>query len=98
MAKKVTSNKTTSSKVASKASEVLKNTSTGKDSKIAAGSALSQTKDSSKTTSQKAATSASKVLKDGRTSSNSKSVAGSTLSQKEGKTKTNVKGTGPRNK
>lgn len=98
MEKKDNSKKTTSPKVASKASNVIKSSSTGKDSKIAAGSALSQTKDSGKTTSKKAATSASKVLRDGRTSDNAKSSAGSALSQTEGKKKVNIKGTGPRNK
>ncbi len=82
MAKKVTS-----PKVAKKASKVLTNSSTGKSSKSAAGSALSQTKAPKKTTSTKAASSASKVLKDGRTSKASKSAAGSALSQKTSKKK-----------
>ncbi|WP_330746865.1 hypothetical protein [Chryseobacterium sp. CP-77] len=98
MAKKITPKKTTSTKVAGQASNVLKSKSTGKDSKTSAGSALSQTKDSKKVTSKRAATIASKVLKDGRTSSSSKSAAGSTLSQAEGKGKINIKGTGPRDK
>ena len=79
MAKK----KVTSKKVAKKTSTVLKSKSTGKSSKSAAGSALSQTKAPKKTTSKKAASSASKVLKDGRTSKASKSAAGSALSQKK---------------
>lgn len=67
MAKK----KVTSKRVAKKASSVLKNKSTGKKSKSAAGSALSQTKAPKKTTSKKVASNASKVLKDGRTSKKS---------------------------
>lgn len=74
--------KVTSKKVASKASKVLKNKSTGTKSKKAAGSALSQTKAPKKQTSKNAASAASKVLKDGRTSKSSKSAAGSALAQK----------------
>jgi len=77
--------KTTSKKVSSKASKTLKIKSTGKSSKSAAGSALSQTKDVKKVTSKKAASAASKVLRDKRTSKASKSAAGSALSQREKK-------------
>lgn len=73
--------KTTGSKAASNASKTLKDGSTAKKSKAAAGSALSQTKAPEKTTSKPAATSASKVVADGRTSSTSKSAAASALSQ-----------------
>lgn len=91
MAKKNNTNKTTSSEVAKKASDVLQDEQTGKKSKTAAGSALSQTKTSDKSTSEKAATASSKVLKDGRTADDSKSSAGSALSQKEPKKKSPVK-------
>ncbi len=71
-----------SRKVATKASKVLKSSSTGNKSKTSAGSALSQTKAPKKQTSAKAATSASKTLRNGRTSKASKSVTGSALAQK----------------
>ncbi len=74
--------KVTSKKVATKASKVLKSSSTGNKSKTSAGSALAQTKAPKKQTSAKAATSASKTLSDDRTSKVSKSVAGNTLAQK----------------
>lgn len=72
--------KTTGSKTAKKASNVLSNPSTGKSSKSAAGSSLAQVSPK-KVTSPKAASAASKVLRDGRTSAASKSAAGSALSQ-----------------
>ena len=72
--------KSTGSKAAKKAATVLASTSTGKASKSAAGSALTQV-NPAKVTSKKVATVASKVLQDGRTSSASKSAAGSALSQ-----------------
>lgn len=75
--------KKTSTSVAKKASQVLSSPSTGKASKSAAGSSLSQT-GNSKVTSAKAATAASKVLRDGRTGAAAKSAAGSTLAQKTG--------------
>lgn len=75
--------KVTSAGAAHKASTVLSSPSTGKASKTAAGSALSQV-DRGKVTSPKAASSASKVLTDGRTSKDSKSAAGSALSQARG--------------
>jgi len=75
--------KTTSPKVATKASGVLRSGSTGTASKSAGGSALSQVKPG-KVTSSPAAKQASKVLEDGRTGAKSKSAAGSALSQKVG--------------
>lgn len=77
----------TGKQAASKASKTLHSGSTGKASKTAAGSALSQRKAPKKTTSEKAATSASKVLRDGRSSKASKSAAGSAFSQKPGSRK-----------
>ncbi|WP_082647728.1 hypothetical protein [Lysobacter antibioticus] len=74
-------NKTTGSKAATSASNVLKSSSTGKASKAAAGSALTQKGNARETTSKKVATQASNVLRDGRTSPESKSAAGSALSQ-----------------
>lgn len=79
--------KTTGKKAAKAASKTLRTPSTGKDSKTAAGSDLSQTKAPKKTTGKKAATSASKVLNDGRTNATSKTAAASDLSQKTGKAK-----------
>jgi len=76
--------KTTSPAVAKKASIVLKSSATGKPSKTAAGSALSQAAPGN-VTSKKAATTASKVLRDRRTGEFSKSVAGSALSQTSAK-------------
>jgi len=73
--------KVTSKPAASKASKTLRSGSTGKKSKTAGGSALSQTKAPKKQTSKRAASAASKVLRDGRTSKASKSAAGSALSQ-----------------
>jgi len=73
--------KVTGKKAASNASQTLKDGSTGKDSKKAAGSALSQTKSPKKQTSPEAAKAASKVMRDGRSSKTTKSAAGSTLSQ-----------------
>lgn len=83
----MTNKKITGKKTASKASSNLKNPETGKDTKSASASALSQTKSPKKHTSQKAARAASKVLRDGRTASDSKSAAGSTLAQKSPKKK-----------
>ena len=79
--------KVTGKKAASSASKTLKSPSTGSKSKVAAGSALSQTKAPKKTTSAKAATAASKTLSDGRSSKASKTAAGSALAQKSGKKK-----------
>ena len=72
--------KVTSSRVARKASSVLSSTSTGKASKSAAGSSLSQVSPP-KATSARAAKAASAVLRDGRTGAASKSAAGSALAQ-----------------
>ncbi len=73
--------KTTRPATASAASRVLSSQSTGKASKSAAGSALTQKGAPQEQTSAQAATAASKVLRDGRTSAASKSAAGSALSQ-----------------
>jgi len=73
--------KVTRPKAASSASKTLRSKSTGKRSKRAAASALSQTKAPKKQTSARAAKAASKTLRDGRTSKASKSAAGSALSQ-----------------
>ena len=83
--------KKTSAAVSTKASSVLNSPSTGKASKSAAGSALSQS-GNSKVTSSAAASAASKVLRDGRTSASAKSAAGSALAQK------NTNNGGPRKK
>jgi len=76
--------KVTGIQAAKKSSAVLSNGSTGKSSKSAAGSALSQVSPQ-KVTSAKAATTASQVLRDGRSSAASKSAAGSALAQKQKK-------------
>lgn len=76
--------KTTSKKVAKKASKVLRSDRTGTKSKSAAGSALSQT-GTRKKTSAGAARKASSTLRDGRTGAKSKSAAGRALAQKSGK-------------
>ena len=75
-------NEQTSKSAAKSASKTLKDPSTSKKSKSAAGSALSQHKAPEKVTSAKVAKDASKVLKDGRTAKDSKSAAGSALTQK----------------
>ncbi len=72
--------KSTSAETAKKASGVLSSDDTGKASKSAAGSALSQV-DPGKTSSKQAASKASQVLRDGRTAAASKTVAGSVLAQ-----------------
>ena len=73
--------KVTSKPAATSASKTISSKSTGKASKTAGGSALSQHKAPAKQTSKKAASAASKTLRDGRTSKSSKSAAGSALSQ-----------------
>ena len=73
--------KGTGKKAAKAASNTLKNPSTGKASKTAAASALTQSKAPLETTTPKAAQAASKVLRDGRTNKDSKTAAGSALSQ-----------------
>ncbi len=77
--------KVTRKKAAAAASKTLKSGATGKKSKAAAGSALSQRKAPKKTTGKKAASAASKTLRDGRTSKTSKSAAGSALAQRPGR-------------
>lgn len=72
----------TSKPAARSASKTLSSPDTGKDSKSAAASALSQRKAPGKSTSPAAAKSASKTLRDGRTSRDSKSAAASALTQK----------------
>ena len=80
---KVTAKREVTSRAAARsASKTLSSSYTGKASKSAAGSALSQRKAPEKTTSPAAATAASKTLRDGRTSKRSKSAAGSALAQK----------------
>jgi len=79
--------KVTSQPVATNASQTLASESTGKASKSAAASALSQTAAPKKQTGAEAATAASKTLTDGRTSQTSKSAAGSALAQSTGKKK-----------
>lgn len=73
--------KSTSSKVASKASQVLKDKMASKDAKQAAASVLTQSKTKKEDTSAKVAKSASKVLHDKNASSAQRSVAGSALAQ-----------------
>ncbi len=72
----------TSKPAARSASKTLSSPDTGKDSKSAAGSALSQRKAPAKSTSATAAKAASKTLRDDRTSKDSKSAAASALAQK----------------
>ncbi len=72
----------TGKKAAKAASKTIRSKSTGRASKTAGGSALSQRKAPKKQTSTRAAKAASKTLRDGRTSKASKSAAGSALSQK----------------
>lgn len=73
--------KVTGNKAAQKSSTVLSSNATGKASKTAAASALSQVA-LAKTTSSKAATTASAVLRDGRTSAAAKNAAASALAQR----------------
>jgi len=80
-------NEVTGKKAASAASEVLRNPSTSKAAKAAAGSALAQTKAPPKVTSAKAATAASKTLRNASTSKTSKTAAGSALTQKPNRKK-----------
>lgn len=77
---------TTSKRVGTKASGVLRNPSTGQASKTASGSALAQRRPG-KLTSASAGTAASKVLRDGRSGAASKSAAASTLTQRPNKKK-----------
>jgi hypothetical protein len=73
-------------KPVAKASSVLRDASTGKSSKSAAGSALSR-RSPSKQTSKPAAAAASSVLRDGQTSAAPKSAAASVLSPRLSKKK-----------
>ena len=74
--------KKTGPAAAKAASKTLRSADTGKASKAAAASALTQVKAPRESTSPKAASAASRVLRDGRTAAASKSAAGSALSQK----------------
>ena len=78
--------KKTSPAAARSAGKVLASASTGKNSKTAAASALTQKDRGAEKTSARVATAASQVLRDGRTAKDSKSAAGSALSQKTKKT------------
>lgn len=75
--------KQTGTKAAKAAGKTLSSHVTGRASKSAAGSALTQVKSKTETTSKKAASAASAVLRDGRTSKTSKIAAGSALSQRD---------------
>lgn len=75
--------KSTGPKAARAAAKVLASNNTGHNSRVAAGSALTQSRTNSERTSARAATAASQVLRDGRTSAASKSAAGSALSQRK---------------
>lgn len=76
----------TSKKVASAASNVLRSKSASKAEKAVAASALTQ-KGSTETTSAKVAATASKVLRDPKASKAAKSAAASALTQKAKKKK-----------
>lgn len=84
--------KTTGKKAGKASSKTLKSKATGKASKSAAGSSLSQSKAPKKATGTKAASAASKTLSDKRTSKASKSAAGSALSQRHESNKKGSKG------
>jgi hypothetical protein len=73
----------TSQSAARSASRVLDSSSSGRNSRTAAGSALTQSKAPRERTSANAASAASQVLRDGRTSADSKAAAGSALSQRK---------------
>lgn len=75
--------KGTGPKAAKAAASVLASNSTGRNSRTAAGSALTQSRTNSERTSARAASAASQVLRDGRTSAASKSAAGSALAQRK---------------
>ncbi len=83
----MTNRKVTRKVAATKASSTLRAPKTGKLSKTAAASALSQRKAPAKQTSPRAASAASRTLRDGRTSKASKSAAGSALAQTRAKGK-----------
>lgn len=88
----------TSKSAARSASKTLSSPSTGKASKSAAGSALSQRNAPEKQTSSAAAKAASKVLRDVRTSKDSKSAAGSALTQARIQNRGGTDSGGPRGK
>lgn len=73
----------TSPSAARSAARVLDSPSSGRASRTAAGSALTQSKAPAERTSARAASAASQVLRDGRTSAASKTAAGSALSQRK---------------
>jgi len=74
-------NEKTSGRVASTASEILRNPNSSKAAKSIAASALSQT-GTNKSTSAKVASVAAKTLDSGRAGKATKTVAGSVLTQK----------------
>jgi hypothetical protein len=82
----VKKSESTGKKAASAAAKVLKDPKASKDAKIAAASALTQSK-SVETTSAKAASSAAKVMRDPKASKAAKSAAASALTQKAAKKK-----------
>lgn len=86
------SNKTTGKGAATAASKTMTDGRTGKDSKAAAGSALSQAADTPlKSTGDAAASSASDVLQSDDTGAKSKTAAASALAQTENAPKTKAK-------
>lgn len=72
----------TSKKVSSAASKVLRSKTASKAEKAVAASALTQTKSPKETTGKAVASSAAKILKDPKASKEAKSVAASALTQK----------------
>lgn len=80
----MTNKKKTSSKVATKASGILKNKNASKIQKKLAGSALSQSKTKNQTSSE-IENVASSVLSSSKYSKKTKEIAGSVLSQSGGK-------------
>lgn len=72
----------TSKHAASAASRVLRNKSSSKAAKCAAGSALSQANTPKKVTSSKVATAASKILRSSKASKSAKTSAGYALTQR----------------
>ena len=80
-------NEMTRKKAATAASKVLKRPGSSKAAKVAAGSALSQTKSPYKVTSKKAASAASKTLSAKGSSKSAKSSAGSALTQRPNRKK-----------
>jgi hypothetical protein len=72
----------TSRKVSSAASKVLRSKTASKAEKAVAASALTQTKSAKETTSKKVASAAAKILHNPKASKAAKSVAASALTQK----------------